>query len=143
MDATQRFTIEEIDDRGQPIVPEKHARMFVNQCGVIVRDNIPITIQEWKKPRNAGEEFTSYVDDVAKEDLWQKLIAHFILPPQYEEFEADGTTPIPGGLERREKVKERALSKMAELFRNHKKTLWAKYVANKSKLQNSQEYKRD
>ena len=105
--------------------------MFVNQCGVIVRDNLPITIQEWIKPKNAGEEFTSYVDDDVKDGLWQKLIAYFIVPPEYEEFEADGTTPIPGGLERRKKVKEWALMKMAELFQNYKKKLYAKYVAKK------------
>ena len=57
-------------------------------------------------------------------------MAHFRLPPEYEEFGADGN-PIPGGLERRKIVKEWALSKMAELFRNHKKTLYQKYVAKK------------
>ena len=35
------------------------------------------------------------------------------------------------GLENRAKVKEWALSKMAELYRNHKKSLYAKYVAKK------------
>ena len=38
-------------------------------------------------------------------DLWEKLVAHFRLPPEYEEFGADGN-PIPGGLERRKIVKE-------------------------------------
>ena len=129
MEANQRFTIEEIDPVfGRPTGPLPHARMFVNQCGVIVRDNIPITVEEWFKPKDAGEE-ASYVSDNAKDDLWTKLIAHFILPPEYEEFEADGTTPVPGGLERRERVKQWALSKMAESFRNYKKKLYQKYVA--------------
>ena len=129
LDPNQSFTIDEIYDNGQPRASEKHARLFVNQCRVIVRDNLPITIQEWIKPKNAGEEFTSYVDDDAKDDLWEKLIAHFILPPEYEEFEADGITPVEGGLERRERVKQCALSKMAEQFRNYKKNLYLKYVA--------------
>ena len=129
MDPNQRFTIDEIYDNGQPRASEKHARLFVNQCRVIVRDNLPITIQEWIKPKNAGEEFTSYVDDDAKDDLWEKLIAHFKLPPEYEEFEADGITPVEGGLERRERVKQWALSNMAEQFRNYKKNLYLKYVA--------------
>ena len=131
MDGNQRFTIDEIDDNGKPIASKKHATMFVNQCGVIVRDNLPITIQEWIKPKKAGEDFTSYVHDDAKDDLWQKLISHFILPREYEEFEADGVTPIPGGLQNRKKVKEWTLMKMAELFRNYKKNLYAKYVAKK------------
>ena len=131
MDGNQRFTIEEIDDDGEPIAPEKHRRMFINQCGVLVRDNLPITIQEWNKSKKPGEESNSYVTDDAKDDLWQKLIAHFILPPEYEEFEVDGITPRPGGLENRAKVKEWALSKIVELYRNQKKSLYAKYVAKK------------
>ena len=129
MDGNQRFTIDEIEDNGRPIAPKEHARMFVNQGGVIVRDNLPITIQEWIKPKNVGD-LASYVDERTKDLLWQKLIAHFILPPEYEEFGADGT-PIPGGLERRKRVKDWALSKMAEQFRNYKKNLYAKYVAKK------------
>jgi len=111
------------------MAPKKHATKFVNQCGVIVRDNIPITIQEWNKPKKAGDG-VSYVDDRSKDDLWEKLMAHFNLPPDYNEIDADGT-PIPGGLERRLRVKEFALKKMAEAFRNYKKTLYAKYVAKK------------
>ena len=111
------------------MAPKKHATKFVNQCGVIVRDNIPITIQEWNKPKKAGDG-VSYVDDRSKDDLWEKLMAHFNLPPDYNEIDADGT-PIPGGLERRLRVKEFALKKMAEAFRNYKKTLYVKYVAKK------------
>src|SRR3954467_14369760 len=105
--------------------------MFTNQCRVLVRDNLPITIQEWNKSNEPGEESNSYVTDDAKDDLWQNLIAHFILPLEYEEFEANGITPRSGGIEKRAKVKEWALSKMAELYRNHKKSLYTKYVAKK------------
>ena len=111
------------------MAPKKHATKFVNQCGVIVRDNIPITIQEWNKPKKSGDG-VSYVDDRSKDDLWEKLMAHFNLPPDYNEIDAD-CTPIPVGLERRLRVKEFALKKMAEAFRNYKKTLYAKYVAKK------------
>src|SRR4051812_21385759 len=105
--------------------------MFINQCGVLVRYKLSITIEEWNKSKKAGEESNNYVTDDAKDDLWQKLIAHFILPLEYEEFEVYGITPRPGGLENRAKVKEWALSKMAELYRNHKKSLYAKYVVKK------------
>ena len=129
MDPNQRFTIDEIDDTGKQTHPDLHGKMFVNQCGVIVRDHLAITIQEWNKPKKAGPEFTSYVSDDTKDNLWEKLISHFILPPEYEEFEPDGTTPIEGGRERRERVKQFALSKMAELFRRHKKELHTTFVA--------------
>ena len=129
MDGKKRFNIDKIEDNGRPSLPIDNARVFVTQCGVIVRDNVPITIQEWIKPKNV-EPSASYVDERTKDDLWEKLVAHFRLPPEYEEFGADGN-PIPGGLERRKIVKEWALSKMAELFRNHKKTLYRKYVAKK------------
>ena len=127
MEGHQRFSIEEIAEDGQPIVPIQHARLFVNQCGAIVRDTIPITIQEWNKPKKAVDG-VSYVDQRSKDLLWETLMAHFNLPPEYDEIEADGT-PISGGLERRLRVKEWALKKMAEMFRNHKKRLHLDYVA--------------
>jgi hypothetical protein len=111
--------------------PKAHAQKFVNQCGVVVRDTIPITVREWKKPKKAGAE-ASYVEDRSKDDLWNKLMANFTLPPEYNDYDADGN-PIPGGAERRLKVKEFALHKMAEAFRNFKKNLWAKYLKNKKK----------
>jgi len=39
-----KLNIDEAAEYGEPIAPEKNARKFINQCGVIVRDNIPITI---------------------------------------------------------------------------------------------------
>ena len=133
MTGAQRLTIEVIDEQGKPIEPLNHARTFVNQCGVIVRDTIPITIQEWNRPKNAPEGFTSYVTDESKDDLWTKLLEYFILPEECDEFEADGTTPNPDGRARRKKVRDWALSKMSEQFRNHKKNLWAEYQANLKK----------
>ena len=62
MDDNKRFTIDEIEDNGRPSAPKEHARIFVNQCGVIVRDNLPITIQEWIKQKNAGD-LASYVNE--------------------------------------------------------------------------------
>ena len=129
MDPNQRLSIDEIAANGKPMEPKEHATKFVNQCGVIARDTIPITIQEWNKPTKSGAG-VSYVDDRAKDDLWNKLMANFNLPPDYNEIDADGT-PIPGGLERRLRVKEFALKKMAEAFRNYKKRLHTDYVLKK------------
>ena len=129
MDANQKLSIDVFAADGKPMEPKEHATKFVNQCGVIVRDTIPITVQEWTKPKKAGAG-VSYVDDRSKEDLWNKLMANFNLPPDYNEEDADGN-PIPGGRERRLRVKKFALQKMGEAFRNFKKTLWAKYLKKK------------
>jgi hypothetical protein len=114
----QRFTIDAIAEDGQPIEPRKHANTFVRQCGVIVRDNVPITVREWHKTKNAED---SYVDQRAKDTLWEKLLAHFKLPEQCDISTEDG-------LKWHLKVKEWALKKMAEQFRNHKKRLRLEFV---------------
>ena len=87
----------------------------------MVRDRIPITVREWHKPKGAEE--SEYVAERYKEGLWNDLMAHFTLP----EYEDDADTAAL-----REKVKEWALKKMAELFRQWKKTLWLKYQKNKT-----------
>jgi hypothetical protein len=44
---------------GELIAPVARAKIFVRQCGVLVRDNIPFTIQEWKKTKT---EVVSFVE---------------------------------------------------------------------------------
>ena len=131
MDPSQRLSIDFIAVSGKPMEPKEHTQKFVNQCGVVVRDTILITVREWKKPKKAGAE-ASYVEDISKDDLWNKLMTNFTLPPEYNDYDADGN-PNSDGEERRLKVKEFALQKMAEAFRNFKKNLWAKYLKNKKK----------
>jgi hypothetical protein len=60
----QRFTIDEVNEDGEPIAPKENVHLFVNQCGVIVRDNIPITIREWNKPKLDG---VNYVNQRSKD----------------------------------------------------------------------------
>ena len=105
----ERFTIEEVGRDGQPIAPKRSRDTFIHQCGVIVRDNVPISIQEWNKKKDPE---VSYVQDRQKDDLWTSLMTNFSLPP-----EADPN-----------KVKAFALKKMAELFKNWKKDLNKKFV---------------
>lgn len=69
-------------------------------------------------------------------------MANFILPGDFEEFEEDGTTPVPGGAERREKVKQWALSRMAESFRTYKKSC-TRIISPKGKLLLSRNPKSD
>jgi hypothetical protein len=63
--------------------PKKHATRFINQCGVIVRDTIPIAVQKWNEPKKACVG-ASFVDDRSRKDLWKKLMANFIIPPYYK-----------------------------------------------------------
>jgi hypothetical protein len=78
MTGTDHHPIEEVSAEGEPLKPRDNARKFISQCGVIVRDNIPINIREWKKLAKAVG--VSYVDDRLKEFLWEELISHFSLP---------------------------------------------------------------
>ena len=95
---------------GEPIAPLKNVKKFINQCGVLVRDNVPITIRDWNKPK--VEEGASYVDQRLKELLWGELLTHFTLP---KECDVD-------------KVKKWALKKMVTQFQTFKKNLKLKYV---------------
>jgi hypothetical protein len=88
---------------------------------------IPITVQEWQEPKKARLGAT-FVNKRSKKDLWRKLMANLILPPEYSKMDDDGHE-IPGGRERRRKVKQYALKKMGEAFRSFKKMLYAKYIA--------------
>ena len=91
MEDHESFTITEIAEDGEPIAPAAHARKFVSQCGVLVRDNIPITTQEWKKTKTEG---VTYVDTRSKITLFRKLLVNFTLPePTQGERENDRPDP--------------------------------------------------
>ena len=102
----ERFTITKIADDGQPIEPKRTKDTFVSQCEAIVRDSVPISVQQWNKSKDDPE--VTYVQDRQKDDLWTSLMINFSLPPEEEP-----NNPV---IER--KVKVFALKKMAELFRN-------------------------
>ena len=111
--------IEVVYPEGKRLEPKANANKFVHQCGVIVRDNVPISVQEWQKPKVEG---VSYVDNRLKGVLWNKLIARFTLPVLGSEQQTKAMT---------EKVKHFALKKMAEHFNNYKNRLYRAYVKNK------------
>jgi len=121
LDDNVRYAIEEVDIDGEPIAPDDVAKKFVKACGTVVRDNIPITVREWNKPRHGG---VTYVGDVAKNRLFQKVMHNFTLPmPEVNPDEEERAKEELGNI-----VKKWALSKMAELFRNFKKKLDDNYV---------------
>ena len=122
MGSEQRYKIEVVAEDGKPILPVSHATVFINQ--------IPITVQDWNKPKTGGRRSAaSYVDDRSKDNLWKTLMDNFTLPHQNEEDEAhplEGDENIKDSIE--EKVKEWALKKMSEQFINWKKRLNRDYV---------------
>jgi hypothetical protein len=126
LNPNQKLSIDVVAPDDKPLEPKQHATKFVNQCGVIVRDTTPITAQEWNEPKKARLG-ASFVDKRSKKDLWRKLMANFILPPEYSKVDDDGNE-ISGGHERRRIVKQYALKKMAKAFRSFKKMLYAKYI---------------
>ncbi|KAK1686030.1 hypothetical protein QYE76_046878 [Lolium multiflorum] len=70
-----RFDIVEIDHNGRPTAPEKAVKLFISQCGVVVRDCIPITVRDWHKPKAEEVEEGGYKANMPK---WQKAEAQLI-----------------------------------------------------------------
>ena len=112
MRSDERFEITAITRDGQPIEPIQTKDAFVAQCGVLVRDKILISIQQWLKPAIEDPE-VSYVNDMQKNDLWTELKSNFTLPP-----EDNPEKPVKEQL-----IKSCALKKMATLMRRWRKEL--------------------
>ena len=109
-----KYNIDAIKTDGEEILPKKNANKFIRQCRVIVRDQIPISIEEWKKAAK-GDPDVTFVNQRAKDLLWESLMSHFTLPDHFTDADL-------------QKVMDAALRKMAFAFNNHKKTIWNKYV---------------
>ena len=114
-----KYHIESTKLSGEPLTPKNVADKWTRQCGVLVKDKLPISIQEWKEPKTKHPCVT-WVDDRAKKDLVKSLMEHFTLPEHFTEADV-------------EKVKAAALKKMAIAFNTHKKAVWANYLANERK----------
>ena len=108
-----KLSIDVIADDGKPLKPEDNCRKYVGQCGVLVRDMVPISLSEWNKPKKANVG-ASYVEQRIKDLLWDTLLTHFSLPEGLPE-------------KKKQKVKEWTLKKMATQFNCWKKALWKKY----------------
>ena len=105
---------------GEPKLPKNAADTFKKQCGVLVRDHVPISVREWNKRKGAAD--SDYVAERYKDNLWNDIMSHFNLPECENEDAANKL---------RAKVKQWTLKKMAELFRSWKKKLWKKYRKTK------------
>ena len=109
-----KYNIEAIKPNGEPLAPNKIADKFIRQCGVLVKDQLPISLQEWREPAKPRPGVT-FVDDRQKHLLWETLMEHFTLPDHFTKADV-------------QKVKEAALRKMAVAFNNHKNRVWDQYV---------------
>ena len=88
--------------------------------GVIAKNVIPISIQEWNEPVKPDDRpWVSFVSDRSKEALFTKLMNHFSLPACYTKE----TEKVM-----RDAVKHWALKKMAKAFNAYKKRLWKEYI---------------
>ena len=112
MSSDERFEITAIAPDGEPIEPIRTKNAFSAQCGVLVRDKIPISIHQWYKSKEEDPE-VSYINDMQKDDLWTELKPNFTLPP-----EEDPEKPVKEKL-----IKSCALKKMAILMRRWRKEL--------------------
>ena len=119
------FVIEKIGEDGVVLEPKENRTKFINQCGVLVRENIVVSTRELHKPKR-DDGSVSYVNDRSKDDLWNKLMVNFSLPPLLSDIE-------------KENVKKWALKKMATQFQKFKKNIWNAYKKNK-KFQLSPEH---
>ena len=79
-----KYNIEAIKPNGEPLAPKKIADKFIRQCGVLVKDQLPISLQEWREPAKPRPNLT-FVDDRQKSMLWDTLMEHFTLPDHFTE----------------------------------------------------------
>ena len=94
-----KYNIEACRPNGEPLAPKKIADKFVLQCGVLVTDQLPIKLQEWREPAKPRPDVT-FVDKNQKDLLWDTLMEYFTLPDHFTEADV-------------QKVKDAALRKMA------------------------------
>ena len=66
----ERFTITAIARDGQPIEPIRTKEAFSAQCGVLVRDMIPISIELWNEPKK--EELQVFLSKIDRKRIFGK-----------------------------------------------------------------------
>ena len=93
------YTIIEVDPNTDELLqPKNNAKKFINHCGVLVRDRVPISIHELK---NKDDPLIRFVSEREKDLLWDSVTTHFNLLV---------------GEDLRKLVKSWALKKMATQF---------------------------
>ena len=73
------YIITEVNpNTGELLLPTKNAKRFINHCGVLVRDRLPISACEWKMKKDDPQ--ISFVYERDKDLLRDSVTAHFHLP---------------------------------------------------------------
>ena len=105
------YKIADVSPNGQPLALEEALPKFRNALGFLVRDNLDITIQQWRD-----------VSDDVKNQMWNKLITRFVLPRGSEEL-----------------VKKYTMKQFAINFRNWRSEMNTKFA--KKDLDPTKKYK--
>jgi hypothetical protein len=105
------YKIADVSPNGQPLAPEEALPKFWNALGFLVRDNLDITIRQWRD-----------VSDDVKNQMWNKLITRFVLPRGSEEL-----------------VKKYTMKQFAINFRNWRSEMNTKFA--KKDLDPTKKYK--
>ena len=63
-----KYHIESIKPGGEPLTPKNIAKKWTRQCGVLVKDKLLISIQEWNEPKTKRPDVT-WVDDREKKSF--------------------------------------------------------------------------
>lgn len=105
-----RRTITAVSDEGGPLAPECVKTTLVNQCGYLVRENIPISYPHWKRNSKTDEE-ADIVPEIEKEMLWNEVKLHFSFPEDKEAI-----------------LKKWVMKRMATWFQTFKKHLTADFL---------------
>lgn len=112
-----RYVISEFNSgTGEVLGP--HVGKFKKMCGFIVRDQVPISIHEWKK---RGDR-TSFVSDADKNLLWNRLVG------EYFTIDTSAYTDVVQPDELLNRVRRWTMSRMGEAFKDWKKKTYQKYV---------------
>ena len=99
-----RFVTDEVGVDGQPLGPKEATTKFVNYCGYLVRDHVPISLWTWR-PSCTNDPHA--VPHSQKAMLWDSMKQKFNIPEEHQT-----------------KVEDWALKKMAEQVRTQKKKLY-------------------
>jgi hypothetical protein len=67
LDTQTHYTFEVILPTGESKLSKNTADTFKKQCGVLVRDHIPISVWEWNKRKGAAD--SEYVAERYKDNL--------------------------------------------------------------------------
>jgi hypothetical protein len=105
-----KIIIIEVDNDGTPIAPPGVQTIFVNQCGDIVRENIPINIKKWKITKKT-DLLEDVVPNLEKNMCWEQMKLYFSFLEQKEN-----------------ELKDFAFKKLAIAFGTCKKNLYKNFI---------------